>query len=303
MYSKVFSLLECRADIASLEYAGSFGDSLVSMPQPDSISSRVESVLVGSKRITYACTPAALERAILSNGSPWTPPFEMVNPLFARSRPLSKVVDRNYPSEGMVEHRRATDTTCARAAVPKKASLSSSIKRKRGFENATKLTTKNHGSWRGPPSHHGGGLRFRTVGVRIYGRTGVNSPGRHPAGGSAPLRHADTLESLARNTQIGWPSHAYQLDQVKEHINAVGRHTAELQVMRHGVLPWQQQAINEVTSHPAVLAASTEVAISHLRENRNRLFVPEYRAQLAAIASRDENPATGSSSRELAAAT
>ena len=38
-------------------------------------------------------------------------------------------------------------------------------------------------------------------------------------------RHADTLESLARNTQIDWQSHAYHLDQVKEHINAVGRHT------------------------------------------------------------------------------
>ena len=101
-------------------------------------------------------------------------------------------------------------------------------------------------------------------------------------------RHADTLESLARNTQIGWQSHAYHLDQVKEHINAVGRHTAELQVIRHGVLPWQQQAINEVTSHAAELAASTEVAISHLRENRNRLFVPEYRAQLATIADHSE---------------
>ena len=101
-------------------------------------------------------------------------------------------------------------------------------------------------------------------------------------------RHADTLESLARNTQIGWQSHAYHLDQVKEHINAVGRHTAQLQVIRHGVLPWQQQAINEVTSHAAELAASTEVAISHLRENRNRLFVPEYRAQLATIADHSE---------------
>ena len=101
-------------------------------------------------------------------------------------------------------------------------------------------------------------------------------------------RHADTLESLARNTQIDWQSHAYHLDQVKEHINAVGRHTAQLQVIRHGVLPWQQQAINEVTSHAAELAASTEVAISHLRENRNRLFVPDYRAQLATIADHSE---------------
>lgn len=115
-----FPTAERRADIASLEYAGSFADSLVSMPQPDSISSRVESVLVGSKRITYACTPAAPERRSLSKGGQWTHPFEMVDPPVARSRPLGKVVDRNYSSEGMVKRRRANDTTCARAAVPKK---------------------------------------------------------------------------------------------------------------------------------------------------------------------------------------
>lgn len=119
VFQDFFSTAERRADIASLEYAGSFGDSLVSMPQPD--SSRVENVLVGSKRITYACTPAAPERAILSNGGQWTHPFEMVDLPAARSRPLGKVVDRNYSSEGMVKRRRANDTTCARAAVPKSA--------------------------------------------------------------------------------------------------------------------------------------------------------------------------------------
>ena len=47
VFQGFFSTAERRADIASLDYRGSFGDSLVSMPQPDSISSRVESVLVG----------------------------------------------------------------------------------------------------------------------------------------------------------------------------------------------------------------------------------------------------------------
>lgn len=97
-------------------------------------------------------------------------------------------------------------------------------------------------------------------------------------------RHADTLESLARNPRISWQSHAYHLDQVKDHINIVGKHTAELQAMHHDVLPWQQQAINGVTSQAVEVAASTEAAISHLQENRNCLSVPAYRENLTAIA-------------------
>jgi hypothetical protein len=92
----------------------------------------------------------------------------------------------------------------------------------------------------------------------------------------------------SRNAQIGWQTHAFHLDQVKEHINTVGQHTVELQAIRHDVLPWQQQAINEVTSHAAALAVSTEGAISQLQKNRNRLFVPEYRNHLKMIADHSE---------------
>jgi hypothetical protein len=102
-------------------------------------------------------------------------------------------------------------------------------------------------------------------------------------------RHADTLESLARNIRISWQSHAYHLDRVKEHINVVGKHTVELQAMGQDILPWQQRAINEVTSHAAEVATSTEAAISHLPKNRNPLFVSEYRDHLTAIANHSED--------------
>jgi chromosome condensin MukBEF complex kleisin-like MukF subunit len=102
-------------------------------------------------------------------------------------------------------------------------------------------------------------------------------------------RHADTLESLARNMRISWQSHAYHLDRVKEHINVVGEHIAELQATRQDILPWQQQAINKVTSHAAQVATSAQAAISQLQENRNRLFVSEYRDQLTAIANHSED--------------
>jgi hypothetical protein len=106
----------------------------------------------------------------------------------------------------------------------------------------------------------------------------------------AQLRlHADTLGTFARNPQISWQSHAYYLDRVKAHINAVGERTAELQRITYAALPWQQQAITEVTAHAAQVANSTQAAIVHLRENQNHLFVPEYREHLTTIADRSED--------------
>jgi hypothetical protein len=79
------------------------------------------------------------------------------------------------------------------------------------------------------------------------------------------------------------------LNKVKGHINAVGERTAELQQIRYAVLPWQQQAITEVTSHAAKVAASTQAAIVYLNENQNRLFVSEYGDHVTTIAHSSED--------------
>jgi len=96
--------------------------------------------------------------------------------------------------------------------------------------------------------------------------------------------HADTLGIFARNSEYSWQSHVFYLDQVKGHINAIGERTAELQQIRYAVLPWQEQAITEVTFHAAQVAASTQAAIVYLNENQGRRFVPEYRHHLTTIA-------------------
>jgi hypothetical protein len=100
--------------------------------------------------------------------------------------------------------------------------------------------------------------------------------------------HADTLGTFAQNPQHSWQSHAFHLDRVKSHINAVGERTAELQQIRYAVLPWQERAINEVTSHAAQVAASTQAALVYLNENKGRHFSPEYRDHLTAIADSSE---------------
>jgi hypothetical protein len=101
--------------------------------------------------------------------------------------------------------------------------------------------------------------------------------------------HADTLGVFARNPQYSRQSHAQYLDRVKGHINAVGERTAELQQIRHAVLPWQEQAIAEVTSHAAQVAASTQAAMVYLNANKGHHFVPEYRDHLTAIADSSED--------------
>ena len=96
--------------------------------------------------------------------------------------------------------------------------------------------------------------------------------------------HADKLGTFARNPEYSWQSHAFYLDQVKGHINAIGKRTAELQEIRHAILSSQEQAMTEVTSHAAQVAASTQAAIVYLNENQGRHFVPEYRDHLTTIA-------------------
>jgi hypothetical protein len=100
---------------------------------------------------------------------------------------------------------------------------------------------------------------------------------------------AETLGTFARNPQYHWQSHAFYLERVKGHINAVGERTAELQQIRDSVLPWQLQAISELVPHAAQVAASTQAAIMHLRENQNRLFVSEYREHLTTVADRADD--------------
>jgi len=104
--------------------------------------------------------------------------------------------------------------------------------------------------------------------------------------GAGLRSNAETLATFASNPHYSRQSHGYYLDRVKGHINAVGERTAELQRILHAVLPWQQQAITEVTSHAAQVAASTQAAILHLQENQLWLFASEYRHHLTTIADR-----------------
>lgn len=101
-------------------------------------------------------------------------------------------------------------------------------------------------------------------------------------------RHAETLGTFAWKPQISWQGHAFYLNRVKGHINNVGERIAELQRISDHVQPWQQKAIEQLTSHALQLASSTSAAIVYLSDNQGRLFVTEYRDHLTNLAERSD---------------
>ena len=102
---------------------------------------------------------------------------------------------------------------------------------------------------------------------------------------TAELRpRAYTRRTVPSDLDYREQSHHSFLDRAKDHVSAVGKRIAQLQDMRLFVLPWQQQAITELTSHVQRVAGSVQAAKVHFRENQNRLFVSDYRDHLTTIA-------------------
>ena len=82
-------------------------------------------------------------------------------------------------------------------------------------------------------------------------------------------RDADEMESLTR-TDASWETHATMLEQIKEHVNALGRVAEKLKSARDSAAPWQQQAIDRMLPTLKELADNTTAAIQHLNENKTR---------------------------------
>ena len=60
------------------------------------------------------------------------------------------------------------------------------------------------------------------------------------------------------------------LDNIKEHVNDLGRIAQRLESLRGSASPWQQQAIDRMLPVLKELAAHTTAAINHLNENKTR---------------------------------
>ena len=82
-------------------------------------------------------------------------------------------------------------------------------------------------------------------------------------------RDADELESLTRSN-ASWKTHAEMLEQIRDHVNTMGRLVPKLIESRDSASPWQQQAIDRMVPLLKELAANTSAAIQHLSQNQAR---------------------------------
>lgn len=100
------------------------------------------------------------------------------------------------------------------------------------------------------------------------------------------LKHdADQLNSLVLS-RLHWQTHASQLGQIRDHVNRIGDRLETLHGMRSTAAAWQQAAIDDIVPIAVEVADRTNAAISHLKENRQQLWAPEYADNLRTIAAR-----------------
>jgi|YelNatPaOPRAMG01_1025707.scaffolds.fasta_scaffold58148_1 DNA repair exonuclease SbcCD ATPase subunit len=94
---------------------------------------------------------------------------------------------------------------------------------------------------------------------------------------------AHELEMYAGRNQLDWRSHAFQLNQIRDHINAMGEKLERLQEIRGMLAPWQREAVDRVVPNAQELAAHAEAAIAYLNEQQDRLWMPAYVDRISAM--------------------
>lgn len=94
---------------------------------------------------------------------------------------------------------------------------------------------------------------------------------------------AVAMESFTR-MDVSWQTHAAAINQIKDHVNALGRQVAKLQEAKPEASPWQKAAIDRIVPFLDELGGYTYAVIEHINEQPKRLFTPEYKDFLEANA-------------------
>ncbi len=74
---------------------------------------------------------------------------------------------------------------------------------------------------------------------------------------------AATMESFTW-MNVSWESHAVAINQIKDHVNALGRQVDKLKAVRTEASPWQKAAIDRITPYLDELGAYTTAVIEQL---------------------------------------
>jgi len=93
---------------------------------------------------------------------------------------------------------------------------------------------------------------------------------------------AVTMESFTR-TNATWESHAAAINQIKEHINALGRQVGKLKAAEGAASPWQKTAIDRINPFLDEMSGYTTAVIERLNGDRKHT-IADYKDYLEANA-------------------
>jgi hypothetical protein len=93
---------------------------------------------------------------------------------------------------------------------------------------------------------------------------------------------AVTMESFTRMNAT-WESHAAAIQQIKEHINVLGRQVGKLKAAEGGASPWQKTAIGRIDPYLDEMGGYTTAVIERLNGDRKHT-IADYKDYLEANA-------------------
>jgi hypothetical protein len=87
---------------------------------------------------------------------------------------------------------------------------------------------------------------------------------------------AHTLATYTKS-RLDWRTHSTQLTAIKDHVNDLIRDGNQLSTIRDEGSPWQQEAIDRISSLLPEMASHLTATITHLRQNQGRTHMKPYR--------------------------
>jgi hypothetical protein len=90
-----------------------------------------------------------------------------------------------------------------------------------------------------------------------------------------------TMESFSR-MNVARETHAAAINQIRDHVNVLGKQAAKLRAARASASPWQQVVIDRISPFMDELAGYTYAVIEHIKDRKHTL--DEYKDYLEANA-------------------
>ena len=97
-------------------------------------------------------------------------------------------------------------------------------------------------------------------------------------------KDAATMESYSQTAGLSWQTHSTALEKIKADVNELQQNMRGLQSHRTIASPWQQDAIDRITSLANDLATNMNAAIAQLSKIKSRPTTPPYPEYLKANA-------------------